>query len=873
MKNTLLAVATLSLLTVSTFAGTFREITIDGSFDDWLGVPVLETADANAEGSFDFKDIAMANDDAFLYIRVRLHRPVAYASFHHDLAFDTDADGTTGTSLWGVGSEMLVEDGNSYQQKNGAFNEGGGSNLNWRAAPAGVADAFEMRVSRGVLDTEQLPFFQGDDIVVSYIAQTLEWQLSDAIQGVPYTFTTQPERFQGSKVLADFEETLWFYQEVADPVAPDWRLADYTGEVVQGLDETWKVDQGLFVQGFANDAFPVATQVALNPGRTTYYFRTSFLWEHAGEGVAFQAEAYLSDGAVIYLNGEEIRRIRMPEGIIEPGTAALGLTQSLGEVESFSLPARSLLVGENILTVEVHRVPRGMEAIAFGLQLSVNDSVPPSLEDNAKPEDREVIEGESTVFALGAIAGTAPFDYQWYKNGEMIPNADGAQLEIPEVLEGDAGIYEAEVRNASGTVRSRAAVLTTTAAPPVFTENALPADQTVLLGRPFTLTAAIGGSPPFTYQWTLNGEVIPGATGALYMVDAASAADAGDYQLTVSNRASALESRIATVLVEGDTEAPLITRITGGSQTVTVVFSERVSNVQASQFLIAGDPAVEVSLSEEGRTVTLHTADALTFGQTYALDVSGVEDPFGNALTDSQDFQATILIDGDFSDWHGIDPIATDAQSGDGLEFHQYWVANDDEYLYVRFSFHSVVGPLPGSHFYHLFIDGDNDPNTGLNGSSLMIENGLGWLQIGGGFNEGSVPSTGFVLAPETASTEFECRVSLAAVSQDGVPLVTADAVGLRFELIDTSWAVIDSGPDGDPIVHALDVSRDPGLPVTPRPFVIDLLGTQIELQWESGVLESSETLRPGSWVPVPGATSPHIVLPNESTQFYRARD
>ena len=170
-------VGCMCLFAANLFGGQFKHITIDGSFEDWLGVPVSEMDEVDSEGEFDIRDIAIANDDDYLYIRVRLHSPSNYSGFNHQVLVDTDADGGTGHPWGGVGSELFVENGASYQQKGGGFNEGAGSNLNWKVSPSGSATQFEMRLSRTTLDSEGLPFFSGDDVIVSVLAQSLEWQL------------------------------------------------------------------------------------------------------------------------------------------------------------------------------------------------------------------------------------------------------------------------------------------------------------------------------------------------------------------------------------------------------------------------------------------------------------------------------------------------------------------------------------------------------------------------------------------------------------------------------------------------------------------------------------------------------------------------
>lgn len=853
-------------------AGQFKRIEIDGRFDDWLGVPLNAEVESDGPDAYDIRDVAVANDDDFLYIRLRLHSPGNYTQFHHQVLVDTDADSGTGHAWGGLGSELFIENGFSYQQKNGQFNEGGGSQLGWLVAIASDGLTIEMRLSRTALDAEGLPFFSQAEISLSIQAQTLDWQLAESVQAIPYQFATQPQPFQGNATLVDWTDSFWFYQEVGDPAVPDWLLPDYLG------DDTWKGETGFFSHGFSADVHPVDKQIALAPGRTAYYFRTPFQWEHAAEGVALNAEVYLSDGAILYLNGDEVRRVRMPEGPIDGGTQALASHPSPGQTESFALPATALISGENLLMVEVHQAEDSLDSLAFGLRLTASDNQAPRQEEPDFPKDREIFEGESTRFELGTLAGTAPFTYQWFKNGEPLEGATGIRLELPIVTDDDAGVYFAEISNPSGSVRTREARLTTTALPVTLTDFGQPLGGSVLQGEAFTLTVSPEGSPPFTYQWFLNEALVEGATQASHTILNASSADAGAYHVAIGNRVSTLSSQPAILDVISDEAGPTLEQVQAGSQTVTLSFNEILSSETATRtdaYTIDGLEVLDVTLQEDLKTVIL-TTTPMGFGGVHHLNIQGIADRFGNTSTLDYPIQASILIDGDFSDWVGIEPSATDPMDVSGSEFHQFWAVHDESFLYLRFSFHEAIGPLPGQFYYQIFIDGDSDPATGLPvnglGSSLMIENGSGWMQAGGTFNEGSVSDTGFALAPQGRSREFECRIAL-GTSKDGAALLTGDHLGITFHLVSTSWEVLDAGPAEVP----LSLPIVPFTPTDPNPspahplLEIELVDGQVELSWEDGTLETSPTLKKASWDPLPEASSPYRIQPSDPPNaFFR---
>ncbi|MGI9241388.1 MAG: lamin tail domain-containing protein, partial [Verrucomicrobiales bacterium] len=181
--------------------------------------------------------------------------------------------------------------------------------------------------------------------------------------------------------------------------------------------------------GYETGGLPVPlattlTQPALNPTFVmTHYFETDFTLSAAE--IAGLDEVSLShlvdDGAIFYLNGQEITRYKMGA---EPTTAA-SQANAGGEaalVSGVSVPKSLFVVGTNRLSVEVHQSSPGSSDIVFGLRLDSTEAFEPFqksddqwielLNRGATPVDLEgweFTDGISFTFPAGTALGAGEF--------------------------------------------------------------------------------------------------------------------------------------------------------------------------------------------------------------------------------------------------------------------------------------------------------------------------------------------------------------------------------------------------------------------------------------------------------------------------------
>ena len=198
-----------------------------------------------------------------------------------------------------------------------------------------------------------------------------------------------------------------------------------------------------------------------------------------------------------------------------------------------------------------------------------------------QPAAVAVTEGNVATFAVG-VNGSGPMSFQWHKNGVDIAGATAAAYTLPAVAMADGGNYSVRVGNSAGTLTSQAATLAvapanvqaTPTAPTIVNHQG---SIVVAPGMSAMFGVGVQGSGPIAYQWLHNGVPVPGRTSAIYAIGAASALDAGSYQVQVGNSAGSVTSAVSQVILLG---APVIT-----AQPV------------ATSALVGGQPVFKVSAS------------------------------------------------------------------------------------------------------------------------------------------------------------------------------------------------------------------------------------------------------------------------------------
>ena len=176
----------------------------------------------------------------------------------------------------------------------------------------------------------------------------------------------------------------WTYTS-ADLDGVNWTAPGYDDSGWQGAGPglLWADAYG---PGFDPYVTPENTALPLDPNNNgypyiTYYFRTHFNFTNNPSGVALQFAAYVDDGGVFYLNGQEIYRLRMPSDPILNSTLAAtynpcvspngdeGDATCADEFLVSGTVMTNLVSGDNVMAVEVHNFNALSHGVTFGAQV------------------------------------------------------------------------------------------------------------------------------------------------------------------------------------------------------------------------------------------------------------------------------------------------------------------------------------------------------------------------------------------------------------------------------------------------------------------------------------------------------------------------
>ena len=160
----------------------------------------------------------------------------------------------------------------------------------------------------------------------------------------------------------------WRYLDDGSDQGTDWYTTGFD-------DAAWSAGPAELGYGDGNEATVVSYGGNSSNKHVTTYFRRTFNVDNAWSITDLTLGLRRDDGAVVYLNGQELARSNMPVGAIDYVTFAGNDTGSETAFHEPAIdPGWQLVEGDNVLAVEIHQKSRTSSDISFDLELVADTS-------------------------------------------------------------------------------------------------------------------------------------------------------------------------------------------------------------------------------------------------------------------------------------------------------------------------------------------------------------------------------------------------------------------------------------------------------------------------------------------------------------------
>ncbi len=205
---------------------------------------------------------------------------------------------------------------------------------------------------------------------------------------------------------------------------------------------------------------------------------------------------------------------------------------------------------------------------------------------NGSEVNETTTNGSNVDFTLDYTSVFGDVSVQWYKDDVAIDGQTENTLSLFTVTSDDNGTYHATIENPAGQITSTDFNLTVNT-PLEITQQ--PAGAIINEGDSFSVTVQARGTGTLSYQWTLEGVDVPGATSATYSVESAvRATHHGHYRARVTDDLTSVTSNGAFVQIAtgggsggGETTPTAPSNLSGtdnGTDSVTLTWQDNSSN-------------------------------------------------------------------------------------------------------------------------------------------------------------------------------------------------------------------------------------------------------------------------------------------------------
>jgi hypothetical protein len=227
-----------------------------------------------------------------------------------------------------------------------------------------------------------------------------------------------------------------------------------------------------------------------------------------------------------------------------------------------------------------------------------------------QPQGQSAFPGGAATFVAG-VTGSEPLFRQWRFNGIPITGQNTAVLELSNLSETNAGAYDLVATNLYGSVTSTPASL-------VIEEDTHPAiilqptSRAVFEGGYVTLNVVAIGTPPLSYQWFQDDQLLAAETNRNLVITSFTTNQVGSYKVVVAGFGETVTSLPA--------QLSLLPPATGGGQ---ILFANRLQQLGFTNTAPVFDTGGVVPLSGSAFLAQLYVGP-----NTNELQAAGQPQPF-----------------------------------------------------------------------------------------------------------------------------------------------------------------------------------------------------------------------------------------------------
>ncbi|MCK5565517.1 MAG: CotH kinase family protein, partial [Planctomycetes bacterium] len=200
----------------------------------------------------------------------------------------------------------------------------------------------------------------------------------------------------------EMSSSVWKYLYDGSDQGTAWRTYAFD-------DDSWGSGPGQLGFGDDDEATDIGPKVT---GYRTAYFRHKFTVSGVSGITDMSIDLLYDDGAVVYINDQEVDRIYMPTGTIYYDTVSDGSGGDNATTVFAAIDPSILVEGDNILAVEVHQDKDNSSDISFDLGMEITITISASSQidfDKSKCVKARIIDGgdwsamNTEVYAVGPV--------------------------------------------------------------------------------------------------------------------------------------------------------------------------------------------------------------------------------------------------------------------------------------------------------------------------------------------------------------------------------------------------------------------------------------------------------------------------------------